>query len=122
GIALVTVKAVLRELGMQALHLGIAVHLGDDRRGADARHAVVAADDGFRRHAQFRAAIAVDAHEFGNDGERLDRPAHGQHGRLQDIERVDLRRRAYAYGPGQRAFADDEIELLAPRGVELLGI
>ena len=50
----------------------------------------IAADHRFGRIGPFWQAIAVDQHMIGNRIQSFHRPGHRQHGRLQDIDVVNL--------------------------------
>ena len=86
-------------------HVAVARHLGEDRGGGDRIGARVAADDGLGAAAQLgRHAVAVDQHDVGLLGQRLQRAAHGEEGRLQDVDacrspRRSPRRRRSARSP-----------------------
>ncbi|MNE73029.1 hypothetical protein D3C80_1690140 [compost metagenome] len=114
--------AVAGVLGIEQLHLAIAADLGQNRGGGDRRHLAVALDHRSARHLQDRAAIAVDQRQPGGDRQTFDRALHGQHGRMQDVQAVDLLHLGAGDAPGQGLFADLVEEPLAPCLAELLRI
>ena len=71
-------------------------------------------DDGLGRNAQRRNAVAVDQHPGRTQAQALDRAAHRQHRRVQDVEPVDLLDAGLGDAAGQRLGADLVEEPLAP--------
>ena len=78
-----------RELPVQVVHDGITLHLGDYRSGAYRRADIITADQRLQAASEFRthigAAIAIHAQHGRYFGQPFDRPAHGQHARMQNI-------------------------------------
>ena len=91
AVTLVRCQLEARVAGIELLHHCVATGLGENRGRADRRDARIAADDRFEgavegQIAEAGAAIAIDAHVRRRDRERQQRPPHGEHGRLEDIQ------------------------------------
>ncbi|SOO27099.1 hypothetical protein XAP6164_1270004 [Xanthomonas phaseoli pv. phaseoli] len=123
AVALVLIEAVFRVPRVQFVHQPVAGHLGHDRGGHDGAVQRVAADQCLGRARQALGhAVAVDAREPGHMRHAFHRPPHAEHGRLVDIDAVDLFAVDQHHRPRQRPIDDARIQLLAPLGRELLGI
>ena len=121
-IALVAVEAVLRMTLVQRQAQPVAVHLGQDRGRRNRLNGGIAPDDGFGGHGQCRDAVSVDEHAMGPQAQALDGPPHREHGRLQDVEAIDLLDARLGNAAAQRLRADLVEEPLAGARGELLGI
>src|SRR5918995_5806350 len=124
SVADVGLPAVAGEGGRQPAHVTVARHLGDDRGGGDGIGARVAADDGLGAAAELgRHLVAVDQHQVRLLGHRLQRAAHGEESRLQDVDGVDLLDARFAHGIAHGAGLEDGgVGLLAFFQGQLLGI
>gem|GEM_PF-6658163 len=120
-IAHVALEPVARMRGAQAAHQAVARDLGNDRGRGDREHQRVAADHRAALAIDIDAVDAVDEHEPGQYGKRLDGARQRPERRAADIVGLDARRRRDRDRDlGGRA--DFLVKDRARLGVQLLGI
>ncbi len=83
-------KAELGELAVDFPHQPIAGDFGDDAGGRDRERKAVAFDDGIIRQRKIPQRQPVDQAMVRANVQSLDCPAHGEVGRSQNVELVDL--------------------------------
>src|SRR5690606_31960690 len=123
SITLMLIKSITGILLMQRQAVCVTGGLGQDRGSRYRLDGCVAANDGFGYAGQPSGqAIAVDQRLVGLHRQPLAGSAHGQHGRLKDIERVDFVDAGACYAPGQGPLAYQVAKLLAMPCSQFLGI
>ena len=76
---------------MQGLAQPVTMHLGQNRGRSNASHLGITAHHRLSGHNQTAGqSVAVNQHQGRLQGQALNRTAHGQQGRLQDVQAVDL--------------------------------
>ena len=110
-IALVARERILRIQRVHLMHVLVTHRLRQNRGRADRRLGRVAADDGAGRDGRAqprkpRQAVAVDDELVRAAVHGKHRAAHGEEGRMQDVERVDFRRLRPADPEAKRAAAN----------------
>jgi hypothetical protein len=124
-ITLVSVKSIGGIFGMQLHHQLVAMDLGEYRGRRDGRAAPVATDDGLDgagKTRERRCPVAVDLDPVRSPTQPGKSPGHGQHGRVQDVQRIDFGVRGNADGPVQGTAVNALHQRLALRRAQLLGI
>src|SRR5579883_1515372 len=127
AVALVRRERKARIAGVERLHHCIPMRLRENGCGADGGDTRISLDDGLHGTAEAqilegRQLVAVDLYVGRTYGQAQQRTAHGEEGRAENVESVDL----VAVGPrnrlGQRALADDGGQALSLLPRQRLGI
>ena len=100
----------------------VAGDLGKDAGGGNRAGARVPSDHRICGERKIACHISINQSEIGCRGERLHGTAHGQHVRIEDIERIDLFGRSRRDGISKRILADTVKERVSPFFGELFGI
>src|SRR5256885_8562554 len=121
-IALVVGEPIPGVLAVELRHQAIAVHLGDDARGADGDALRIALDDGLLRHGESVELAGIDQ-------EMLRLWDEGEHGALEreqpgpvDVDGIDLLHLGASDSHRERAGADLRLECVALLRCEQLGV
>src|SRR5688572_2689191 len=122
AVTLVLRESVRGEVPVEVHHVRVASRLRKDRGRGDGRDQAVAADDGAAGKPHVGHVEPVHAHFTRGKGQQLERATHGEQGRAQDVDAVDLLHARGGDGPGERAIADAPGEAPALLGIEQLGI
>ena len=123
GIALIAVPSVAGKLFVQAVHVVVAVGLGQDGRGGDGKVLAVALHHrGVGNVGIFLETVAVDEQVLRTDGELVDGAVHGQERGVEDVDFVDFLRRDDAHGPRQGLPLDDLAQSVSLVLGQLLGV
>jgi len=121
-VSLVTGKPVTRVAFVEVQHLAVAGHLGENRGGGNGPHRPVPADYRLNRAGQGGTTITVNQGRHRCERQGGDGALHGEQGRLQNIESINLFDFCPTQRPSRGVGADLDIENLASPRAENLGI
>jgi len=115
-------EAIARMADVELGHDRISVHLRDNRGGGDRAVDRIAMHQGCLGLSDTRNAPRIDHQMFGRGIERHDGTSHGLEGRVKNVEPVDFFDRHFTDPHGDRLFAHQGVESLAPISAQLLRI
>ena len=123
GVTLVLGPAVLGVLLGQAVHVVVAVGLGENARRRYRQILAVALDDGrIWNEAVGLEAVAVNDDGLGAERQLVEGAVHGQYAGVEDVDLVDFLGRHHAHGPRQGVALNLAAQLVTATGRELLRV
>lgn len=122
-ITFVALPTVFGEISGEALHIFVAVGLGQHRRGGNIRIFAVPLDDAAIRNIERRAEpVAVDRQKSRTDRQLRDRQRHPFERSVQDVDLIDPLGRNGLHDPGKGLALDDRTQQIALTRGHLLRI